>query len=665
VIRSSMLSRFTPSLMAPETLEAILVRREKLAARLVDLVVESTLGAGKHHVLLVGPRGIGKTHLVSLVYHRVKKDARLDDRLSVAWLREEEWGIASFADLLLAVLRGLHEESRDAGLAERCEALHRLPAGHAEAEAERLLVECLGDRTLLLIAENLEELFRGLGDEGQRKLRALVQNRPAFTILATSPSLFPGVSLRTSPFYGFFEIQHLDELSFDDAVSLLVKIAEHEGDAELAAKLQTPTGRARIRAVHHLAGGNPRVYVIFSQFLTCESLDQLSDPLLQTLDDLTPYYQSRMGYLSPQQRKIVGFLCDRRCAVQVAEIAENNSLTHQTASGQLKKLREFGYVRAHQVGRESYYELQEPLMRLSLEVKKTRGRPLALLVDFLQLWYSREELEGLLDRLPTEAMEREYLLEAIRRSETDTEDPRAAACARDFRRFVEADELGKAMEAAEDAMVFDAPLACLLKAECLNRQRRHEEALLACNTALEMGPDGATAWILHMARTFTLTYLGRLQEAIPVLENAVESLSQRGAPGKLQSAMCALTRLARVWLNLFREMVIASVRKANSGSFEEDFRPYFQSKINTLRHVSGYGSILIQGIPGIFDEDLSLEMLRKWLDFLDRAAAGCDEFALPLRLLNAAVEYRESPDPRVLLRLPVEERAILEPLLPK
>ena len=60
--------------------------------------------------------------------------------------------------------------------------------------------------------------------------------------------------------------------------------------------------------------------MIFAEFLTYQSLNHLIRPLLQTLDDLTPFFQGRMNFLSPQQRKIVEFLCERRRAVPVSEI---------------------------------------------------------------------------------------------------------------------------------------------------------------------------------------------------------------------------------------------------------------------------------------------------------------------------------------------------------
>jgi DNA-binding transcriptional ArsR family regulator len=393
------LSRFTPSMMTPGALEAIFVQREELAERLVELVRESALTPAKHHTLLIGPRGIGKTHLVSLIYHRICGMEDLRDRLLIAWLREEEWGVTSFLDLLLRIFRALLAERPDTTLAERVEALYNLSSEAAERAAGALLKEFVGDRVLLILVENLEDLFNGLGDKGQKRLRAYLQKHQHCAMLATAQSLFNSVALQTSPFYGFFRINHLEELTLDEATRLLTKIANLEGDRALASFIKTPTGRARIRALHHLAGGNHRVFVIFSQFLNRESLDEFVEPFMRTLDALTPHYQYRLAWLSPQQRKIVEFLCDRRGAVPVREIAQRCFMTHQTASSQLGKLLEMGYVRSEVVGRESYYEVRELMMRLCLEVKKSRGELIRSFVVFLRRWYERLESEPLLGEL--------------------------------------------------------------------------------------------------------------------------------------------------------------------------------------------------------------------------------------------------------------------------
>jgi chromosomal replication initiation ATPase DnaA len=112
-MKTSFLSRFTPSLMSAETLEKIFVKRHDLADDLVDAIRESAISENKHFRLLVGMRGIGKTHLVSLVYHRISQMEDLRDKLVIAWLREEEWGVDSFLSLLQRIFRALKEEYCD------------------------------------------------------------------------------------------------------------------------------------------------------------------------------------------------------------------------------------------------------------------------------------------------------------------------------------------------------------------------------------------------------------------------------------------------------------------------------------------------------------------------------------------------------------------------
>jgi tetratricopeptide (TPR) repeat protein len=392
-----LLSNFTPSLMSPETLERIFVQREDIAQDLVDRIILSATTPAKHHSLLIGARGMGKTHLVSLVYYRLDRHQEIKDKLMVAWLREEEWGVDSWLDLVVRIFRALGEATVDTkGLLAQ---LQQVSIADAEILATQLLTDLIGDKTLLLIIENLDELFGGLGEKGQQKFRSFLQERQCCTILATTPVLFAGVQDRSEPFFGFFNPIPLSPLNWEEATVMLQKIAELDGQADLANFLRTPAGKARVRAVHHLAGGNPRVYTLFAQFITRESLDELVQAFMKMLDDLTPYYQSRMKELSNQQRKIVEFLVDRREAVMVKEIATQCFIEQRVVSGQLLQLRNKGYVVARANGRESFYELTEVLMRLCMEVKKYRGQWVELFVDFLRIWYRPAERQAKLAML--------------------------------------------------------------------------------------------------------------------------------------------------------------------------------------------------------------------------------------------------------------------------
>jgi tetratricopeptide (TPR) repeat protein len=400
---NQMISAFTPSLMSPQELETILVQRQDLAQELFEKILLSATTPAKHYALLIGMRGMGKTHLVALIYYRLlaelTKTPTLQDKLVIAWLREEEWGVDSWLDLVSRILRALAVEEPQSKLL--LEELRRISIedsiDRAAANATRLLKEAIGDRTLLLIMENLDDLFKGLGEAGQQQFRSFLQAEQCCTILATTPALFTAVQSRTKPFFGFFNPIHLDRLTVPEAIKMLGKIATLGGQEDLASFLQTPLGRARVRAVHHLAGGNPRVYMLFSQFITRDALDNLVEAFMKMLDDLTPYYQARMKELSNQQRKIVELLVDRRHPVMVKEIAADCFIDAGTAASQLRELRKLGYVEAEQNGRESFYELREVLMRLCLEVKKQRGQWVEIFVEFLKIWYPLSERQNQLE----------------------------------------------------------------------------------------------------------------------------------------------------------------------------------------------------------------------------------------------------------------------------
>ncbi|WP_143289225.1 helix-turn-helix domain-containing protein [Brunnivagina elsteri] len=518
-MKTSFLSRFTPSSMSAETLEKIFVKRHDLADDLVDAIRESATSENKHFRLLVGMRGIGKTHLVSLVYHRISQMEDLRDKLVIAWLREEEWGIDSFLSLLQRIFRVIKEEYPDEynqTLNLEVESLYELSPENAEFKAASLLKEFIGKRTLLIIAENLDILFQGLDDIGQKQLRAYIQNYSFISILATSQSLFDGIKRQDDPFYGFFYPYFLETLQINEAVDLLTQIVELEGDSELKSFIRTVAGYSRIRVIHHLAGGNPRIYVIFSQFITRKSLDELVEPFMQMLDDLTPYYQTKMQYLSPQQRKIIEFLVERRHPVIMTEIAKRCFISEQITSGQLKELCSKGYVCLEKIGSESFYELREPLMRFCLEVKKQREESIRLFVDFLRCWYTKEELQqrlgmksetitngfttndaqaglsmGLardltsnysdtredfnyrIKALPEDAvMEHEYIMKALEEMDMEEEDnPRFVAYRKEFDGFWEKEDYTDALKYAKKLVENRGDSQdWVLQGHCLNRE---------------------------------------------------------------------------------------------------------------------------------------------------------------------------------------------------
>ena len=424
-------SRYSPGNMDRESLEAVFVGRDDVMQDVLYRIATSIRGPQKHYILLVGPRGSGKTHLLALAYHRLMDsldEDEADGSVAIALLKEEEWGVASYLDLVVRILSALAEEAPQLHV-EIADVFGRFSKDPEDAEefAVRLLRGHTEGKTLLLLCENLVDLFHGLGDEGQKRWRAAIQEDGNWAIVATTPQLFAAVTLQDNPFYGFFTVRALEKIDFETGIELLAKKAVHEGKTDLAKFLRTPLGRARVRAVHHLAAGNHRTYVVLFDFLDKESLEDLIGPLMHMVDDLTPYYQDKMRQRSPAQRKIIEFLCLKGTPTTVKDISTACLMSQQTAAKQIGELVKVGFVSRNRSGRNTFCELSEPLMRICIEVKDNKTQHFRLFVEFLRHWFTSRELElrhaayqhdashAVLDRLHVE--------EAVRCFLADREEP--------------------------------------------------------------------------------------------------------------------------------------------------------------------------------------------------------------------------------------------------
>ena len=390
-------SRYSPGNLDRDSLETLFVGARDVMNDVLTRATRSIEASQKHYLLLVGPRGSGKTHFLALAHHRLMdyiEAVGAADRVAVARLKEEELGVASYLDLTVRILRALANESPELeqGITDVYATFGKDPAD-AEALATRLLRKHTRGKTLLLLCENLVDLFDGLGDEGQKRWRAAMQQDGNWAVVATTPQLSPALTLQGNPFFGFFTIRVLDRMDLDTGIELLAKKAIHEGKADLAEVLRTPIGRARVRAIQHLAAGNHRAYVVLYDFLDKESLDDLVGPFMHLVDDLTPHYQDRMRRLAPAQRKILEFLCRKGRPVTVKDIATPCLMSQQTAATQIGKLETAGFVARTRSGRNTFCELAEPLMRICIEVKNNNAGHFRLFVEFLRHWFTTQELQ--------------------------------------------------------------------------------------------------------------------------------------------------------------------------------------------------------------------------------------------------------------------------------
>jgi tetratricopeptide (TPR) repeat protein len=321
------------------------------------------------------------------VYHRTKERRDAGAALRIAWLPEDPWTIASYRHLLAAVAARL-EPSPGGDLPRSTEELEALLSSGATQ-----------DGPIVVLVENLDQIFTALGNEGQQRLRHFLQSDRSLLLVATTTRLDRSLSDQASPFYGFFTTTRLDPFDVDEAAAMLTAIAEERGDAKLVTYLAGDEGRARLRTITHLAGGQPRMWAALASALTVGGLEDLIELLLTRFDDLTPYYQEQLARLSPRQRLVVAELAEVDRPVNVSEMAERLQIDQRSLGKTMSELVERGWAaptgsRVAELldKRRTYYELAEPLARLSFQIKESRGEPLRLVVEFLKYWFDPDAL---------------------------------------------------------------------------------------------------------------------------------------------------------------------------------------------------------------------------------------------------------------------------------
>ena len=378
----STISRFTPSLQPRALLEQVFVVRQPLLDRIVARAVDASASSGRNHTLLVGARGSGKTHLLTLVYYRIHDLIDHDARLQVAWLPEDPWGVISYRHLLREIASRVEPTAPD-GIPERAtvEDLEARLSDHARRHGP-----------IVVLIENLDQVLSQLGEQGQQQLRHLLQATGALLLVATTTSLDRNLSDQARPFYGFFTTTKLDPFTVDQAQEMLIALALARGDATLARDLSSPTARARIQTIAHLAGGQPRMWATLGAALEIHQLHRLVELLLTRFDDLTPFYQERLARLSNQQRLVVIELADADHPLHVAELAHRLDIDQRSLAKTMTELVDRNWVAPVRTPitdlldrRRTYYELSEPLARIAFQLKATRGGdPLPLVIDFLK-----------------------------------------------------------------------------------------------------------------------------------------------------------------------------------------------------------------------------------------------------------------------------------------
>ena len=399
-----------------EVIKQFVVRKRELGI-VLEVLRGNIDSPSCQHVLVVAPRGRGKTMLLARIAAELKIDDELSECLLPIRFMEESHEILNIADFWLETLFHLARESarHNPDLARELRATHAdLTDRWREKElADRVLAAVLdvADRLgkkLVLMVENLQDLYKNVDADFGWQLRGTLQSEPQIMLLATSTNRFKGLDDAKDPFFELFRILDLRPLNTKECRRLWRVVSDDKVSRD-------------IRPLDILTGGNPRLLVIVAQFAQHRSLRQLIEELVTLIDDHTEYFRSHLEVLASVERRVYLALLDLdpfRGPSSAGEIAERARKDIRTVSTLLRRLVNRGVVDVKGTGRKRLYTAAERLYSIYYKLRRERDEAaiVANLIYFMAVFYSEAELEEMSDKLSAEATESKVIREGFERA---------------------------------------------------------------------------------------------------------------------------------------------------------------------------------------------------------------------------------------------------------
>jgi tetratricopeptide (TPR) repeat protein len=395
------LFKYTPALIEPEILLKTLMGRKEELRTINRILKSASSGRSLSHAIIIGPKGIGKTHLLRIIYHCIKGDIKIkelnDYREDFVPLisPEEEYvdRLDKFILLILRYLKNSGAENIPSGLEE---VLKPAAFGDKEKEIAVSYIKLFKNRTkklLLLLVDNINEIIENFSEEDQSRLREILMTSDSVLLIGTAPTIFDSIMEHDKPLFNFFETIWLGDLTFDDTKTLLNKYAEIEDRNDLI-KLFAES-ESKIRAIYNLAGGNPRLILSLYQIIAEDDITSVEKTFFRIVDELNPYFRERMRDITKQQQQIIDVMARDRKLLTPTEIASKCLMPVNVVNSQMKRLEKLGYIEKapQKRAKRVLYEIREKLFSIWRQMRIEAGRKrLGFLVSFYQIWYTQEEL---------------------------------------------------------------------------------------------------------------------------------------------------------------------------------------------------------------------------------------------------------------------------------
>ena len=384
-----------------EIIRQFVVRERELGV-VLDILQRNIKAFFYQPILIVAPRGQGKTMLLARVAAALNIDTELSEHFLPVRFTEESHEIFNLEDFWLETLFYLARESaeHDSELAQELQEAHADLVRRWDEEAlvddARATVLEAADRLgkkLVLMVENMQDLYENTNDDFGWQLRGALQSESQIMLLATATSRFGGLNDVEQPFFELFRTIDLKPLDTEECRCLWEMLSGDE-----------VSGRD-IRPLEILTGGSPRLLVIVAGFAQHRSLSQLMGELVQLIDDHTEYFRGHLEALAKTERRVYLAAIDLWQASSTGEIATRARMDVRTVSALLGRLVDRGMIIVDGSGKKRLYAAAERLYSIYYKLRRERDEAAVVssLIHFMVAFYSEEEMAERVKKLIAEA----------------------------------------------------------------------------------------------------------------------------------------------------------------------------------------------------------------------------------------------------------------------
>ena len=386
------LNKYDPRLKKYQELKSTFICGRNIYEEIMEDLVPSAKGkTSRQSWIITGPRGAGKSHLITHLYREITVDKKLSQTWIPLIFPEEIFKVDSLYRLMIVVFDKLIKEIEPSNEAADVIAQFgvlkktRIKGGLIQTREQRReyakeLLSLLGQmvqhtgKKLMLLLENLQYLFRDqIPEIDQKVLRSFLHEQPdVLIIVGTALTVFNEVENYGLPFYHFFRIRGMEPLTKEGIEAFLNKIAEFRGDDNIAAKIEA--NRHHIHTYSILTGGNPRLILFLYELLLDHQLLNTS-LILDKVAELTPYFLDKTRDESLQRKLILDSLATGPPAKTATEIADEVNEDQKSITEQLKRLTAESWIHALPIQgddvkkKEVFYSLRDYFFRIWYQVR--------------------------------------------------------------------------------------------------------------------------------------------------------------------------------------------------------------------------------------------------------------------------------------------------------